>query len=782
MSRNHENALQCTINAEALTNSEYTDMMCTYLLSHHWKDIVAILNDQNTSTAKHHSIAVNCLDLIWDISALGALLLHHPGKLQEPMDEAIRMAQQRVQERGDEDLDFMAQPKESVHLRLHHLPCCKELCKPTVTSIRAADINRLLSVSGTVIRTGVVKMVHQRREYMCTKCKHRFAVECDLEQRNSMPLPLECPSDGLAARPCAGFKFEPVPGTEVCRDYQEVRIQEQVHRLTVGAIPRSITLILQDDLVDRCKPGDDVTVVGVLRKRWRPLAKDQRPDVELAITAEHVRVRNEERGVDHVSRELQMEFQEFWGRHAGRELVARDWLLHQMCPSLSGMYLVKLATLLTLIGGVGHTDSSGMRVRGESHMLLVGDAGVGKSQVLRYAAKLSPRRMWAWRRDLACMGSPRRPALPHRYAAKLSPRSVLTTGIGSTAAGLTCTAVKDTSGEWMLEAGALVLADGGLCCVDEFDSIKNDERTAVLEAMEQQTISVAKAGMVCKLRTKCTVIAATNPKSGKMDKHVALHSQTGLSTPLISRFDIVLLLSDAHDDDRDKRISAHILAATAAAPGAAPAAAAAAASSSSACSREEAWPLDKLRKYIEYVKATRLPTLSEPAQRVLQAYYSRMRATADRDASRSTIRMLEALVRLAQAHARLMFQHEVSLVDACHAILLMEGAQNSPDIVGNDFSVLKSEFPTDPMTEYVHFEKHVLAQLGLDGGGGTSPAKGAKGPAWHAQQFGDNEGDKRDGSDVKRARHGPLDDYMLGGGAQPAAAGPGARPGFSGFH
>ena len=379
------------------------------------------------------------------------------------------------------------------------------------------------------------------------------------------------------------------------------------------------------------------------------------------------------------------------------------------------------------------------------------------------------------------MGSPRRPALPHRYAAKLSPRSVLTTGIGSTAAGLTCTAVKDTSGEWMLEAGALVLADGGLCCVDEFDSIKNDERTAVLEAMEQQTISVAKAGMVCKLRTKCTVIAATNPKSGKMDKHVALHSQTGLSTPLISRFDIVLLLSDAHDDDRDKRISAHILAATAAAPGAAPAAAAAAASSS-ACSREEAWPLDKLRKYIEYVKATRLPTLSEPAQRVLQAYYSRMRATADRDASRSTIRMLEALVRLAQAHARLMFQHEVSLVDACHAILLMEGAQNSPDIVGNDFSVLKSEFPTDPMTEYVHFEKHVLAQLGLDGGGGTSPAKGAKGPAWHAQQFGDNEGDKRGGSDVKRARHGPLDDYMLGGGAPPAAAGPGARPGFSGFH
>ena len=149
-----------------------------------------------------------------------------------------------------------------------------------------------------------------------------------------------------------------------------------------------------------------------------------------------------------MSRELELEFFGFWERHQQRELAARDWLLHQTCPSLAGMYLVKLATLLTLLGGVGHTDRTGMRVRGESHMLLVGDAGVGKSQVLRYAAKLSP-------------------------------RSVLTTGIGSTAAGLTCTAVKDASGEWMLEAGALVLADGGLCCVDEFDSIKNDERTAV---------------------------------------------------------------------------------------------------------------------------------------------------------------------------------------------------------------------------------------------------------------------------------------------------------------
>ena len=296
----------CCINSDALGTWEYRDLMVEYLIRNHEERLVQILDEQDPSTARHHSLPLNFLDLAMDNMALATILLHFPGKYQWVMDEAVREAQQKIYDEAGQVVPpksdwYSWSVKASCHLRLHHLPACRELCKPTVTSIRAADINGLLSVSGTVIRTGVIKLLHSRREYVCLKCKYRFPCEVDIEQRNQMQLPDVCPSDGLTAKPCTGTKFEPVEGTEVCRDYQEVRIQEQVHRLTVGSIPRSITLILQDDLVDRCKPGDDVTVVGVLRKRWRPLVKDMRPDVELAITAEHVRVRNEERGADQVS-------------------------------------------------------------------------------------------------------------------------------------------------------------------------------------------------------------------------------------------------------------------------------------------------------------------------------------------------------------------------------------------------------------------------------------------------------------------------------------------------
>ena len=189
------------------------------------------------------------LDVLQENLLLGTMILHEPERLLRLFDRAITVVQTNLIEHHDSR--FLMTVKKSCHARIHELPRCAELQKPTISSIRAADINQLMQVPGTVTRTGQVKMLQTHRSYKCLKCDHEFQLEADVEQRHVMALPPECPAQ--LARPCHGTKFELIEGSEVCRDYQEVRIQEQVHRLSVGSIPRSITVVLQDELVDTCK-------------------------------------------------------------------------------------------------------------------------------------------------------------------------------------------------------------------------------------------------------------------------------------------------------------------------------------------------------------------------------------------------------------------------------------------------------------------------------------------------------------------------------------------------
>uniref|UniRef100_A0A0E0PV51 Probable DNA helicase MCM9 n=1 Tax=Oryza rufipogon TaxID=4529 RepID=A0A0E0PV51_ORYRU len=556
----------------------------------------------------------------------------------DKFDAAARRADKTLDSQrkaGDETME-----KKFVHVRVNTSGSALECpeASPSIGKVRVKHRGTLITLKGTVIRSGGVKMIEGERKYQCRKCKCRFTVHPELEAGNRITLPASCKSK--SAKGCGGANFQLIEDSITCHDYQEIKIQENIQLLGVGSIPRSMPIILMDDLVDIVKAGDDVVVTGRLSAKWSPDIKDVRSNLDPMLIANFVRRTNELKSDLDIPVEIINKFEEFWAASRATPLKGRNSILKGICPQIYGLFTVKLAVALTLIGGVQHVDASGTKVRGEPHMLLVGDPGTGKSQFLKFAAKLSN-------------------------------RSVITTGLGSTSAGLTVTAVKD-GGEWMLEAGALVLADGGLCCIDEFDSMREHDRTTIHEAMEQQTISIAKAGLVTTLNTRTTVFGATNPK-GQYDPNESLSVNTTLSGPLLSRFDIVLVLLDTKNKKWDKIVSSHILAENTEEK------------KGKTSDPEVMWTLSMLRRYIHYVKQHFKPVLTKEAERVISSYYQRQRQSGTRNA----------------AHARLMFRNDVTKLDAIAAILCIESSMTTSAIVDTAGNALHSNFTENPDQECI---------------------------------------------------------------------------------
>ncbi|XXG86465.1 hypothetical protein AAC387_Pa11g1357 [Persea americana] len=645
------------------SDSNHIHALCRFLLHHHSQQLRSIL--LSSDPMLHYPLLINFAELIEADPALASLVFSQPTEFLPLLDNAALLAQGIFQEKFKDRESVLF--KEFVHVRINICGSPLEFPEtfPRIGRVRVKHRGILLTLKGTVIRSGTVKMIEGEREYECRKCKHVFKVYPELETGNSIRLPTSCPSK--RSKPCEGLNFQFVEGSIICHDYQEIKIQESTQVLGVGSIPRSIPIILKDDLVDMVKAGDDVIVTGVLSAKWSPDLKDVRCDLDPILIANHVRRTNEIKSDIDIPEDVVQKFKQFWSDFNEAPLKGRNAILRGICPQVFGLFTVKLAVALTLIGGVQHVDASGTKVRGESHLLLVGDPGTGKSQFLKFAAKLSN-------------------------------RSVITTGLGSTSAGLTVTAVKD-GGEWMLEAGALVLADGGLCCIDEFDSMREHDRATIHEAMEQQTISIAKAGLVTTLSTRTIVFGATNPK-GQYDPNQSLSVNTTLSGPLLSRFDIVLVLLDTKNPEWDAIVSSHILK-----------------------EQEEpergkgdedlsnVWPLPTLRRYIHYVKRYFKPVLTKEAKRIISNYYQLQRRSAMQNAARTTVRMLESLIRLAQAHARLMFRNEVTRLDAIAAILCIEASMTTFAIVDSVGNALHSNFAENPDDEFAKQENLILEKL-----------------------------------------------------------------------
>ena len=382
--------------------------------------------------------------------------------------------------------------KELILPRLSGLPLTPWTYYERIPTVHC--LNKLLCFRGTVVRTGGLKLQEYSKEWECSKCKTRHFTFVDDHQYGIIPKPLFC-TGAIDGSTCKNVKFQEIRDQEVPStyyDYQEIKVQELTSVLSIGAVPRSILVILRHDLVDQCRAGDDVIITGVYCSRFKANPKSGHTRMVGDFFIQATSIQSATSSIDSNSfameeAQLKEEYEKHWNEPAGDEITSkRSLIVNSFCPHIHGMFLVKLATLMTVIGGSDmrniedcenepFEESTGVRTnRREGHLLLVGDPG---KQMCFDAFGFIP-----------FVGTGKSQFLVQ--AAKLINRSVITTGSGTTSAGLTCSAVKDGS-DWQLEAGALVMADRGLCCIDEFTALKPHDRTAIHEAMEQQTLSVA---------------------------------------------------------------------------------------------------------------------------------------------------------------------------------------------------------------------------------------------------------------------------------------------------
>jgi replicative DNA helicase Mcm len=553
--------------------------------------------------ANSTALTVNFEDIMIFAMALAENLRERP---DEYLAHVNRAAYSQLE---IEDSEYAAKI-DDVTVRFRSLPESTHL-----RMLGAANIGKLVMVEGIIVRATPVQPQVMRAAFKCKRCGETAYVDQAgpfLKAPSTCEVP-QCRSKG---------PFEFVQEGSTFIDYQQIRIQERPEDLPPGQLPRTLNVkLVSRDLVDKARPGDHVAITGVVRAVAPvfPTAGKLRV-FRLHVDANFLDVESKEPETGFISPEEEKKVS---------ELSQDPWIhrniLRSIAPSIYGYETIKEAIMYLIFGGIPK-HLADISIRGELNVLLVGDPGTAKSQLLQYVAAVAPRGLY-------------------------------TSGRGTTAAGLTAAVLRERGGGMTLEAGALVLADKGIACIDEIDKMRPEDRVAIHEAMEQHTVSVAKGGIVATLNARTAILAAANPSLGRYDAYKTVAENINLPVTILSRFDLIFVLKDVPEKDLDEKMSAHILELH----------------KKGTVSLETPIASDMLRKYISYAKNIK-PVLTDPAMQRLKEFYLEMRAVTEKIEGSPiaiTARQLESLVRLAEARARVALRKKVTVEDAEAAVVIM---------------------------------------------------------------------------------------------------------------
>merc|ERR1719322_947147 len=523
--------------------------------------------------------------------------------------------------------------QKEIHVRITELPLVEEL-----RSLRQLHLNQLIRTSGVVSGSSGVLPQLSMCKFDCAKCGYVIGpfYQSQGEEIKVGTCP-ECQSQG---------PFNLNQEQTVYKNYQRITIQESPGSVKAGRLPRSKDAILTGDLCDICKPGDEIELTGVYSNSYDSSLNVSNgfPIFATVIMANHIAKRDEKGETDRMTDDdIKAITQLSKDERIGERIIA------SIAPSVFGHEDIKRAIALPLFGGVSKNPQDKHKVRGDINVLLCGDPGTAKSQFLKYVQNIAP-------------------------------RAVFSTGQGASAVGLTAYVQRSQlTKEWTLEAGALVLADKGVCLIDEFDKMNDQDRTSIHEAMEQQTISISKAGIVTSLKARCAVIAASNPIGGRYDPSMTFSENVDLTEPILSRFDILCVVRDTVDPVADEHLARFVVGSHMKNH---PRATAADAenmkkteeqlAASSNLAGVEKIPQELLKKYVIYARQKFHPKLHQMDQEKVAKMYSELRRESMATGSIPiTVRHIESMIRMAEAHAKMHLREFVSEDDVNMAMRVM---------------------------------------------------------------------------------------------------------------